>query len=712
MLRDRRIWRSTSLRPSKGVVGHAHGVSVWFPLDCAFAVRLTAFRVENYKKIRDTGWISADDLLCFVGKNESGKSAIFRGLSKLNSSDGQGYDGLKEFPRRRYTDEFNKQDWPVASGKFEFDDSEREELSGIATALAAVTTVEVTRGYSGKYFVDFEPATTAAPVTMSDLKEAVARAVTQVGELLAPDGQGELLPAFKEVVTAGLQAYAASLPDVGTATPQQASEPVVIVNNHVAEAWQRDLVNELVTQLRRPADQATLVHQLGRARTWVVEHLPKFIYFDRYDVLESAVHIPTFLNQLATTPTAPRVRTTQALFKHVGLDPAAVAILGQHQPGAGEDAQIQRQIDERQILASSASAAVTAKFSDWWEQRKHRFRYTFDGDYFRIWVSDDLDPSEIEFDQRSQGLQYFFSFYTVFLVESAEAHAGAILLLDEPALQLHGTAQEAVVRFLDKLSVDNQTFYTTHSPFMVDVAHLERARAVYETEDGTTLVSEDVWPRDRDSLFPLQAALGYQVAQGLFLSKRQVIVEGLTDLWLWKALDMAMESAGLEQLRADIVLVPSAGVSKLLPLASMLLGHGIEIAALLDGDEPARREGRKLADKLLAGEDRRCLFIGDFLSNPGGELEDLFPRHTYLEAVRAAYPDVEVDFTTDEDQVAGVVDQLTAMFERKGLEKFQKWRPAAVLRDQILEGPDKVDAEVLRVAAEVTHRLNILLASN
>lgn len=50
-------------------------------------MKLVAFRVQNYKKIRDTSWITVRDLMAFVGKNEAGKSALFRGLSKLNPSD-------------------------------------------------------------------------------------------------------------------------------------------------------------------------------------------------------------------------------------------------------------------------------------------------------------------------------------------------------------------------------------------------------------------------------------------------------------------------------------------------------------------------------------------------------------------------------------------------------------------------------------------------
>lgn len=80
---------------------------------------------------------------------------------------------------------------------------------------------------------------------------------------------------------------------------------------------------------------------------------------------------------------------------------------------------------------SSASSVMTEKFSEWCEQRKHRFRYAIDGPFFRVWISDDLDPSEIELDQRSVDMQYFFSFYLFFLVEAEDEHRNSILLLDE-----------------------------------------------------------------------------------------------------------------------------------------------------------------------------------------------------------------------------------------------------------------------------------------
>lgn len=673
-------------------------------------MKLVAFRVQNYKKVQDSGWVTVRDLTAFVGKNEAGKSALFRGLSKLNPSDGEKYDGLKEFPRRRYTDEFQRQDWPVASGKFELDESDREQLTKICSALADVKQVTCTRHYSWTLTVEFEPAPSTSVLTRTEFKTAIGEIRQTLSDLTAPEGKGDALGAIKNALLQTLNQLesqqSARQPDevVPKAEVQRLTDAITTQSN---EQWQKELLRDISQKAQSLLERASFADELAQAKQWVENNLPKFIYFDRYDVIDSAVHLPTFAQQLNQNPPAPRVRTTRCLFEYVGLDVRRLATLGQHQPGQAPNEQIRRLVDERAIHFSSASSAMTSKFQDWWEQRRHKFRYQADGDYLRIWVSDDLDPSEIELDQRSLGMQYFFSFFTVFLVEAQDAHQNAILLLDEPGLHMHGTAQAKVVKFLEKLSRDNQTMYTTHSPFMVDADHLERVRIVYEAEDGTTKVSEDVWPRDKDALFPLQAGLGYQLVQSLFIAKRQLIVEGLTDYWILKAFDQALRQRGEAALRDDIVIVPSAGLNKLLPLASMLIGHNVEIVALLDGDEPGRREGQKLSEKLLAGKEGRCLFLGDFVEGkPKAELEDIFPEDLYMEAVREAYSAPDLTLGEEEKSIEGVVNKVEALFQRKRSERFEKWRPAAVLRDWITSKPEKIPDVVWGTASRIFDEVN------
>ncbi len=151
-------------------------------------MHLESFRVQNYKKIKDTGWVGCRDLTVFVGKNEAGKSAIFRGLSKLNPSDGEKYDGLKEFPRRRYTDEFAKGDWPVASAVFTLSEEERNSLIEICPVLKDAKKVEVTRHYSWKLTVGFEPRPKLVTPDAHKLRNAVDIAIKGIQGLTAPEG--------------------------------------------------------------------------------------------------------------------------------------------------------------------------------------------------------------------------------------------------------------------------------------------------------------------------------------------------------------------------------------------------------------------------------------------------------------------------------------------------------------------------------------------
>src|SRR5204863_8928792 len=110
-------------------------------------------------------------------------------------------------------------------------------------------------------------------------------------------------------------------------------------------------------------------------------------------------------------------------------------------------------------------------FINWWQQRNYQIRFQADGKLFCIWVIDSIRPEEIELEGRSAGLQWFLSFFMVFLVERSGAHQNAILLLDGPGVSLHPLAQQDLFAFFNNLSATNQIFYTSHSPFMLDPDH-------------------------------------------------------------------------------------------------------------------------------------------------------------------------------------------------------------------------------------------------
>jgi len=671
-------------------------------------MKLTAFRLQNYKRIQDTGWVECGDLIVFVGKNESGKTALMRGLSKLNPTDGEKYNGLKEFPHGRYTDEFKTQDWPAASGRFQLDDEDREELAAIWPALKDVETVEVTRHYSDKLTVGFHPQPTVKPVSRQEWKRCCGEIASEIEQAVAPDGHGEDWGPKKDALTKWFrgQEKQATETDLDLQTAEAARSQI---SGHMTEQWSKDLLSPHLPALDEIVGRLSAGQAAGEARQWVADNMPFFLYFGEYEVLDSAIYMPEFAQRVNSDDKSPKTRVQRALFRHVGADIDELAKLGHHERGKGPQPAIQEQIDELTILTDSAQQAMTRKFSDWWEQRRHTFNYEFNGDYFRIWVSDDLDPAKVELEQRSQGMRYFFSFYLVFLVEALEGHLDCVLLLDEPGLHLHGTAQAKLIHFFEKLSQQNQLFYTTHSPFMIDGAHLERARAVYETPEGTK-VSADVWPRDKDTLFPLQAALGYSVCQTLFVARRQVLVEGLTDYMLLSVLNERLKADGKPALDHGIVLLPMGGTTNLAPLGSRLIGHDVEVAILLDSDQAGESAIKKLRN-VIADVDSRCVRISDAVDDDGvEELEQMMPEAYYLDAVKRAYPDVKFTFNKEEQGVANVVDRVDAFLKRKGQGNLEKWRPIQQVIADINAGSEDVPTTLIEAASAVLARLNAVFA--
>ena len=264
---------------------------------------------------------------------------------------------------------------------------------------------------------------------------------------------------------------------------------------------------------------------------YIEEHMPKYVYYSNYGNLDSQIYLPQVLQNISKSDLgvkeAAKARTLRTLFKFVHLDPKEITDLGTETTGSLTQAQIDAMAEkkkEREILLSSASSAFTKSFNEWWKQGNYTFEFQADGNFFRIWVSDSVRPERIELESRSTGLQWFFSFYLVFLVESEQHHQNAILLLDEPGVTLHPLAQKDLFQFFENLAQNNQILYTTHSPFMVDSNHLERVRSIYIDADGKTVASPDLRAAERlrgknqpQSIYPAHAAHGLSVSDTLLM---------------------------------------------------------------------------------------------------------------------------------------------------------------------------------------------------
>ncbi|MDR1285875.1 MAG: AAA family ATPase [Campylobacteraceae bacterium] len=288
---------------------------------------------------------------------------------------------------------------------------------------------------------------------------------------------------------------------------------------------------------------------------------------------------------------------------------------------------------------------------------------------------------------RSKGFNWFFSFLVWFKKIQEDQNSNYILLLDEPGLNLHASAQADLLRFLEDLSQNYQIVYTTHSPFMITSDKLQRVRTILETDKGS-VISDSIQEKDPKTLFPLQAALGYDIAQNLFICKKNLLVEGVADLIILTTLSGILESEGREGLRNDVTIVPTGGLEKVATFISLLRGSQLEIVCLLDSyTDPS---GKAKMDNLIAGkiiQKNKIHFFNEFLdSRNEADLEDLFAKQDYLRLFNSAfenYPDIEIsDLNPDIKQI------IIQINKKLGIDRFNHYRPANELAKKGLKKED------------------------
>lgn len=498
-------------------------------------LKLKQFRVTEFRSVKDSGWIETDAVTALIGTNESGKTNLLVPLWKLNPAREGQIEPIPDFPRAAYN-KMRKVKGDVVFVQAEFiTDSPMRSWLAQQTGRAAdhFDTVIVARRFDGTYLVTFPGAKPIREIDKSSVLTTLSKTATEI----EGDKQKKEV-AMQSAMGSALVAARTELEQldgtrVGTNSLGQLRARLAIValtdaaeHSTTVPRWQALLarVDEWIDAVSHEAPE-----EMPTVTEYVVENLPKFVYYSNYGNLDSEIYLPHVIADMKRKDLGVRgqakARTLRILFDYVELSPEEILELGK--PAQPQDPNVPdatakaidaaaKRTKEREILLQSAGTGLTKAFREWWKQGDYRFRFQADGDHFRIWVSDDKRPEEIELESRSTGLQWFFSFFLTFLVEQQASHKGAILLLDEPGLTLHPLSQRELSEFFENLSKSNPLLYTTHSPFMVDHDHVDRVRVVYVDASGATAVSADLransGPESR-SVYAVHAALGLSISE-------------------------------------------------------------------------------------------------------------------------------------------------------------------------------------------------------
>ncbi len=610
-------------------------------------MQLKSFRVRNFRSVDDSGIIETDNVTALIGINESGKSNLLLPLWKLNPAKDGELKPTSDYPRKSYNDIRNMKTKPVFIEATFIPNTElAAKLAEICSAsVDAFSEIVVSRDFSDEVHVSFPDA----PSTRETPRERIAvllEAASKELQTLTPRNNEEDaasrarqaivtaqagLPGNEVVALEQLEAIQALLPQVEGMAKTSAVGPRYAQLRADLDAIHDELRVELPNDIQKALDLA-----------WT--EVPAFVYYTNYGNLDSEIYLPHVIENMKRDDLGAKeqakVRTLKVLFEFVGLKPEEILELGRdfkrptngREPTDEEISAIAEKKKERSILLQSASTKLTQEFRSWWKQGEYRFRFEADGDHFRIWVSDDRRPEEVELEGRSTGLQWFLSFYLVFLVESRDTHAGAILLLDEPGTSLHPLAQKDLSAFFDGLSENNQLLYTTHSPFLIDSDRLDRARKVYISANGTTKATPDLRESETDdkaqraSGYAVYAALGLTVAESLLLGCTVVIVEGVSDQIYLSAIKALLIGQGKIQPNREVVFPPAGGAKGVKVVASILTGRDEALPiALFDSDTAGKQSAQQLTASFYAAAKERVLEVETFSGLSGSEIEDLIP---------------------------------------------------------------------------------------
>ena len=658
-------------------------------------MKLIKYRVTNFRSVRDSGDIDAGDVAALIGVNESGKTNLLLPLWKLNPAREGEIQPTSDYPKTMFADVRAKPgDFRFISADFETG-SLGDKLASLSKRhRAQLQVVTVGRYYDGKYEVSFPqyiPKTTVsaseahseltsltAAIERSEalkseepLKSTIVGAVRHLAQSISQDWTAHDLDA-------AIESLKKVLPD----QPAKTSTIIPRVQQSI------DVLAGWLADIKSPAPEE--VEEVVDA---VLDALPKFVYYSNYGNLDSEIYLPHVVQNLERkdlgAKEAAKARTLRVLFSFVRLQPTEILELGRdfkdpsnqnRQPTADEIAKIAGRKRERSILLQSAGTTLTKEFKSWWRQGDYRFRFEADGDHFRIWVSDDRRPEEVELENRSTGLQWFLSFYLVFLVESQGDHEDAILLLDEPGLSLHPLAQRDLSAFFDGLTNTNQIIYTTHSPFLVDPDRLDRVRKVYVAEDGSTESSPNLRqsgadPAQAGAAYAVYSALNLNVAESLLLGCLPVVVEGASDQHYLTMIKALLIGGGKIRPHRELVFPPAGGTKTLRITAGILTGRDETLpVVLLDGDQMGARMAAELVSGLYKGEEKKVLSTDDFVGFKGSELEDLIPHERFVEAVDRVFRDPENQFSEVATKDKPIVPQVEAWAKREGFELALGWK--------------------------------------
>lgn len=283
-------------------------------------------------------------------------------------------------------------------------------------------------------------------------------------------------------------------------------------------------------------------------------------------------------------------------------------------------------------------------------------------------LSDDENKYYLEFkledtdgyfliNERSLGFRWFFVFLllTQYRGFRKDSPSNVLFLFDEPASNLHPSAQTQLLNSFEKLSKKCRIIYTTHSHHLVNPAWLESAFVV--KNEGLTYGNEELnynanktnitttkyrefavnHPDQTDYYRPILDVLDY-VPSHFDNIPNVIMVEGKNDFYVISYLQFLIKKP-----KSKLNILPGTGSGNLESIIRLYTAWGRQFLVLLDADNEGKKQKKRyqgIFETILENRIFTLLDIDDRWD--GFEMESLLSNDDKLLIQKSIYHEVDV----------------------------------------------------------------------
>jgi len=619
-------------------------------------MKLTTVEISDYKCIRTPCNFDVSDITCFVGKNESGKTAVLEALYHLNPiiPEHGDFNVDDDYPRidvedyRLEVERGRREPAIVTRATFSLEDEDRRDMEADFPGILSRPELVLSKGYGNKI-----------------LAQLMINERDVVGTLLS---RARLTKQqLKEL------SQCSTVPDLASS---------------LKSLEKGGAAKDLAESVNLILDKG--LHQYLFER-YLENRVPKFLYFDEFYQMEGHINIQALIQ---------RQRNNELLDSDYPL----LGIIDLARLNLEEIVNPRRALERGNRLEGASNHLTQSIMKYWSQNRELEMRFDIrpglpedppgmqSGTNLWCYVYNSRQKVSTLLGRRSRGFVWFFSFLAWFSQQKRK-NIPLILLLDEPSLFLHASAQKDLLRFMeDECRSGLQVVYTTQSPYMVDPNRLDRVRILEDRsiESGDVSISPregtqvytDALQVHRESIMPLEGALGYQLSLDLFPGTDLLLVESIYDLIYLQAMSGLLAESGRIGLDARWTITPIGGAHEL-PVFLSLMGYrgNQRMACLFSGKVNEQEELQPLFERNILRKESIYLY-GDFAESPVAGVEDLFDTDFYLYLVNSAYLEVmtkpisKVHPKKKNRKIVDLVAELVQSMPEADRVRFTRFKPA------------------------------------